>query len=73
MEGTILVDCVLSSCYASMKDVAGIDGHAVSHAGILPMRLAARARPPKPRQDVVRGIHPYFRLLTNVAKPLVRP
>ena len=72
MEGTILVDGVLASCYASMENLAGIDGHAISHAGILPVRLAARAKPPKPTEEDVRGIHPYFSLMANLFRPWVR-
>lgn len=42
LSGTIVVDGVLASCYAQVKDFGQISGHNLAHLVLSPLRLANR-------------------------------
>jgi len=68
--GTMLVDGVLVSCYASCKDLSGLDGHYIAHIGLLPLRIKNKLMPRKectktPKMD------PYIKKLKNMNLPIM--
>lgn len=66
MEGTILVDGVLASCYANCSNFRGIDGHRVAHGGLLPIRIMAKMKRKKLVIKKIPSMHPYIMFLVRL-------
>ena len=67
-EGTVVVNEVLASCYASCTNFCGIDAHKIAHAGLFPLRrfkkkIKINTSSPIPNQ------HPYIKMLTQINLP----
>ena len=67
-EGTIIVDNVFCSCYASCDSFFGVDGHAIAHFGFLPVTLMSKTRPVKSSFEIA-DKHSYFKLLEKLQLP----
>ena len=69
--GTIIVNNIRCSCYASCRAFMGIDPHRFAHSWLFPIRVRG-ANPPKRNRktDGIPNMHPYIRILENISRPL---
>ena len=71
-EGTIIVNNILCSCYASCQRFLGIDPHNFAHAWLFPMRLLKNQQRylVKDGKDTTETMHPYIRILEKISRDL---
>ena len=73
-EGTIIVNNIRCSCYASCKSFLGIDAHRFAHSWLFPIRVntANDKKPPRRNRetDGIPNMHPYIQILEKISRTL---